>query len=356
MGTFRAIGLMSGTSLDGLDMVDVTFGVNTANEWNFRLNHAAIYTYSDEMLAELSNVHRISAHELCALSAKMGKFYAEKVNVFRETFQIQKQSIDFIASHGQTVFHQPEKGFTLQIGNGPELTTDTALPSIVDFRSKDVALGGNGAPLIPVADFLLFNSYADSFLNLGGFSNFSFKEKRTVYSFDSCPVNSVLNFLMKKEGQSYDKNGAFGRTGKINTQLLVKLNQLPFYRKMHPKSLGWEWVEAEILPLLEKETNNADALRTYYEHCAFQMGKTINQSDAETTLMTGGGAKNKFLIERLKNYTNNSLLLPDNDIIDYKEAIGFAFLGMLRWTNKVNVWASVTGANEDSCSGRIVYP
>ncbi|MBW7867993.1 MAG: anhydro-N-acetylmuramic acid kinase [Brumimicrobium sp.] len=356
MGKYHVIGLMSGTSLDGVDVVEVEFFLNDKDRWEFKVLNCHLFPYNKMTYLELKEAYTYKTPEILELSSKLGKYYGEIVNDFIDQYSIDKNTIDFIASHGQTIFHQPDKGYTLQIGNGPELAVTTNLPTVVDFRTKDVALGGNGAPLIPVADFLLFKQYADTFLNLGGFSNFSFLKENQVYSYDICPVNIVINKIMQEQGKEYDNRGNFGKTGIINQELLQKLNRLNYYQQSFPKSLGWEWVEEHILPLLSLEPNIQNQVRTLYEHFANQIGKSLDDTHAKTTLVTGGGAKNNFLIERIQSNTKSKIILPDSRIIDFKEAIGFAFLGLLRWRNETNVWASVTGARRDSCSGNIVIP
>ena len=356
MKSFRVVGLMSGTSLDGLDLVDVTIRKNSDKKWDFEINHAKMIEYSNDFRDKLQNAPQLSAPELFELSPRLGRFYADEVTAFLDEYQIDRSAIDFIASHGQTIFHQPKKGYTVQLGNGPELSVQSNLPSVVDFRSKDVALGGNGAPLIPVADYLLFVDYADSFLNLGGFSNYSFKENDTVLSFDICPVNSVINHIVKECDVVYDKNGLLGRKEKVNTIVLEQLNKLDYYRENGPKSLGWEWVVEYFLPILNQEPNVYIRLATAYEHIAVQLSQNLNKTGAKNVLITGGGAKNDFLIERVQALYNGNVILPNEQLIDFKEAIGFAFLGVLRWCEQINVWSSVTGAKKDSCSGRICMP
>ena len=356
MKTFRVIGLMSGTSLDGLDVADVTFLLSESDEWSFKLNNATLYPFDQFLLSRLKSAFDLPASQLMQLSAELGRYYANKVNHFLDKNNIGKSEIDFIASHGQTIFHLPENGYTLQIGNGPELSINTNLPTVLDFRTKDVALGGSGAPLIPVADYLLFSNYADSFLNLGGFSNFSFKHNAKVISYDICPVNIVINELMRGIGQEFDKNGDFGIQGEINEELLSNLNALPFYSQVGPKSLGFEWVNEHFNPLLNIEIGLQDKIRTLYEHMAFQIGTSLNKTGSKFTLVTGGGAKNIFLINRISFYSTGKIVVPDDTLIDFKEAIGFAFLGLLKWCDKINIWSSVTGAKRDSSSGVIIKP
>ncbi|PKR79898.1 anhydro-N-acetylmuramic acid kinase [Brumimicrobium salinarum] len=356
MISFRVIGLMSGTSLDGLDIVDVNFERNEQGCWSFNVNSSELVPFDPKMQKRLNSAFSLTAEEMSRLSADLGRFYGEAVNSFIDAFNIPRNTIDFVASHGQTIFHQPDKGYTLQIGNGPELSVVSNLPSVTDFRSKDVALGGNGAPLIPVADYLLFSDKAEAFLNLGGFSNLSYKNEDVVQSFDVCPVNIIVNDLMQQVGQTYDDQGGFGKNGIINQEVFKELNNLTYYTSTGPRSLGWEWVKENVVPIIQKEKEIVNRVRTIYEHIAFQIGRALNDIHGDSILITGGGAKNDFLIERLKNNTSKEIIVPDEQLIDFKEAIGFAFLGVLRWRKENNVWSSVTGSKRDSSSGVIIRP
>lgn len=352
---FRLLGLMSGTSLDGLDIADVTFRFENEH-WNFQLNHAETVAYDEELFERLVNVTRSNSLALAQLSVDVSLFYANAVKNFIYSHSIKKEDIYAIASHGQTIFHQPEKGLTLQIGNLPHLATQTGIRSIVDFRTKDVSLGGNGAPLIPIVDHYLFKNRAEGFLNLGGFSNLSYSLNDKVYSFDVTPVNIVINYLMRSIGKGMDEGGALARSGNVNSPLLNALNDLPYYKRKGPKSLGWEWVESDVLPLFANEVRLEDQLHTYCIHIANQMGSVFNQLELKTVLATGGGVYNSFLVELLREAYNGDLIVPENSLIDYKEAIGFAFLGLKRALGEINVLSSVTGAKHDSCSGVIFEP
>ncbi|MFA5575583.1 MAG: anhydro-N-acetylmuramic acid kinase [Brumimicrobium sp.] len=351
---YHVIGLMSGTSLDGIDVVEVVFYKDENQKWKFQLLNSELFEFEENILRSLKETYVLPAEKLIKLSADLGRYYGKIVNNFITKYKIDKSELDFVVSHGQTVFHQPQNGFTLQIGNGPELSVTTGLSSVTDFRTKDVALGGNGAPFIPVADFLLFSNMAESFLNLGGFSNYSFKQQEVVKSYDVCPVNIVVNHLVQSAGISYDKDGEIGKKGTVNHQLLESLNSLAFYQDESPKSLGWEWVVKEILPLLTAESVLENKIRTFYEHSAIQIGKVVNDISPKSVLITGGGVKNTFLMSRIKAHVKCEIVIPNEEVIDFKEAIGFAFLGLLRWRNEVNVWKSVTGAKKDSSSG-VVY-
>lgn len=355
MKFIRIIGLMSGTSLDGLDIADVEFFQSDNGSWSFNLMHSETIDYPKEFKEILQTAPLLSGEDLGLLSVDLGIYYGQEVLSFIERHKVNKDLIKAISSHGQTIFHQPDKGFTLQIGNGPELTALTGIKSIVDFRTKDVALGGNGAPLVPVADDYLFSHLAESFLNIGGFANISFKKKEW-FSFDICPANIVLNEIMQHFNQAFDFNGEKGRNAKINADLLKELNNLDYYNQNGPKSLGSEWVEKAILPILKKEEDKATKLGTFYAHIANQITNSLENHQLKSVFITGGGAKNSFLIELIQQQFKGEVIIPNKDIVDFKEAIAFAFLGVLRVNNMNNVYASVTGARMDSCSGVVFTP
>ena len=342
-----SIGLMSGTSLDGLDLVYVKFNNNSYKD--FQIIHADTIPYSEKWKIILQKSIEFSADDLNDLDIKYGKFLAERVNEFIIKYSI--KNIDFISSHGHTVLHQPEKGITLQIGNGQIISKITKQKVVCDFRTQDVKLGGQGAPLVPIGDELLFPEY-DYCINLGGFSNISYREKNKRIAFDICPVNIVMNFYASKLGFQYDKNGDLASQGKINNQLLSKLNELDFYKKQYPKSLGLEWVQNEVYPLIDSmEKNHIHILRTLVEHIAIQISNIIDQNSS--ILFTGGGVFNSFLMNRISILSANKVIITSKKIINYKEALIFSLLGLLRIENKNNCLKSVTGANKDHSSGVI---
>ena len=342
-----SIGLMSGTSLDGLDLVYVKFNNNSYKD--FQIIHADTIPYSEKWKIILQKSIEFSADDLNDLDIKYGKFLAERVNEFIIKYSI--KNIDFISSHGHTVLHQPEKGITLQIGNGQIISKITKQKVVCDFRTQDVKLGGQGAPLVPIGDELLFPEY-DYCINLGGFSNISYREKNKRIAFDICPVNIVMNFHASKLGFQYDKNGDLASQGKINNQLLSKLNELDFYKKQYPKSLGLEWVQNEVYPLIDSmEKNHIHILRTLVEHIAIQISNIVDQNSS--ILFTGGGVFNSFLMNRISILSANKVIITSKKIINYKEALIFSLLGLLRIENKNNCLKSVTGANKDHSSGVI---
>ncbi|EJL69031.1 anhydro-N-acetylmuramic acid kinase [Chryseobacterium populi] len=343
----HAIGLMSGTSLDGLDICFVKFEKH--DSWNFQILKAETVSYPKDWENRLRNSINLSAEELLELNAEYGFYLGKSVNEFILKHQI--KNIDLIASHGHTVFHQPQRKFTLQIGDGRAIKLETGLPVIYDFRTQDVLMGGNGAPLVPIGDELLFSQY-DACLNLGGFSNISLRSGHKRIAFDIAPVNIILNQLVQKFNKSYDENGSLAKTGKVNQDLLNSLNSLSFYRQSHPKSLGIEWCHKNISPLLNSnDVDTIDVLATFTEHIALQISQIINESGIENILFTGGGTYNTFLIEKIKGRTKAEIIIPEKEIIEYKEALIFAFMGVLRLNNEINVLASTTGSSHDHSSG-----
>ncbi|OFX86874.1 MAG: anhydro-N-acetylmuramic acid kinase [Bacteroidetes bacterium GWF2_33_16] len=349
MQFYNAIGIMSGTSLDGLDIVWTQFWFDS--QWKFTIKKAITYKYEASLKFKLTNAPLLNGFELLSLNKEFGKYIGLRINDFLKDIDTK---IDFIASHGHTVFHQPDKGITLQIGDGNEITTRTGITTICDFRSKDVALGGQGAPLVPIGDKLLFSDY-DYCLNIGGFANISFDKNSTRLAFDICPANIVLNSLANKLGFDFDKNGEMAHSGNLCNEMYDELNEIEYYRKPFPKSLGREWNENIFLPILEKYTISIeDKLNTVCHHIAFQIAESTRFVPSGKMLITGGGAFNTFLIDVLKQKTKNQIIIPENTIIEYKEALIFAFLGLLRVNNQINCLASVTGAKRDSICG-VIY-
>lgn len=340
---------MSGTSLDGLDLAAVEFYYDRG-KWDFQITAAETVAYSPDWETRLLGSTELSGEKLMQLHTDYGRFLGKGIKQFMNATGFKPE---IIASHGHTVFHQPEKHFTFQVGNGADIAAETGITTVADFRTGDVALGGQGAPLVPVGDRLLFSEY-DSCLNLGGFANISFEKNNTRLAFDICPVNFVLNFLAQKEGLPFDKNGNLGKKGSVDEKLLEQLNNISFYKQAPPKSLGKEWMDHNFFPLIENlPVSIPDKLRTVYQHIAVQIGKTIPKNGK--VLVTGGGAFNTFLIEQIKMHSSAEIIIPEKQIIDYKEALVFAFLGLLRYLGEVNCYASVTGAKKDSSLG-VVFP
>ncbi len=344
-----AIGLMSGTSLDGLDIALCEFETS-AGKTNFRIIEAETISYSNAWKERLRGAPLLSGTELSRLDFEYGVYLGKQVLNFIESYPCQPQ---FIASHGHTVFHQPHQGFTLQIGHGAAIAAETEINVVSDFRSLDVALGGQGAPLVPIGDRDLFGDYAFC-LNLGGFANVSFDENGLRKAFDICPANIALNYYVKKLGHDFDKDGVLAASGKINEALLYRLNSLDFYQIKKAKSLGREWLDSEFLPIIDAmELEVPDILSTLCEHIAIQINKALPANVSGQILTTGGGAENGFLISRIRHHSKYPLLIPEKNLVHYKEALVFAYLGLLRLEDKINTLATVTGARRDSSGGCI---
>ncbi len=363
--SYTIIGLMSGTSLDGLDVALCTFTKNKS-KWIYKIIEAKTFTYNKPWKEKLQKAPLLNAQDFWKLHIDFGKFSGQTINQFLEG---KKLKVDAIASHGHTIFHQPKiakhaskplknkngdiNGFTCQIGDGAAIAGQTNIDTICDFRSLDIARGGQGAPLVPVGDELLFNEY-DACLNIGGIANISFKQNKKRLAFDICPANLVFNFYAAKAGMDYDKGGKLATIGKVDQPIFKKLNALSFYKNFKSKSLGREWIDEKIIPLLEKENISIhDKLATAVEHSAFQTAKVLNNFHIKNILITGGGAYNSFFIERIQQYTTSNLIVPDDKTIQFKEALIFAFLGALRLGNQHNCLKQVTGADKNSCGGAL---
>ncbi|HLT49037.1 MAG TPA: anhydro-N-acetylmuramic acid kinase [Aequorivita sp.] len=348
---YHIIGVMSGTSLDGIDLAEIIFNFSEA-KWNFEIITAETVPYSSFWKDELREAINYSEEKLERLDFKYTEKLSEEILKFIKKHNIPE--IDAVCSHGHTILHQPEKGFTYQIGNLPKISKMLGQTVVCDFRVQDVELGGQGAPLVPIGDRLLFPEY-DYCLNLGGFANCSFEKNGERIAFDICPVNIVLNNYAEKLGHNFDEGGKLAASGKVNEALLVKLNTLPFYNKKPPKSLGLEWVKEQIFPLLDASgISSEDILRTFTEHIAVQLAKQFREN--ASVLISGGGAYNSFLIERLNKIAQVETTIPFREIVEFKEALIFGLLGVLKLRDEVNCLASVTGAERDHASGKIFSP
>lgn len=349
MESFNVIGLMSGTSLDGLDIAHCKF--NFDEKWRFDLTHHETVPYSKEQKYVLADLENESAINYALFHTKFGELIGNEVNKFIDKNKI--TNIDFLASHGHTIFHQPNNNLTTQIGCGAQIAATTGIETICDFRTKDVALGGQGAPLVPIGDELLFSEY-DYCLNLGGIANISFKVKGKRISYDLAMANMVSNYVCSLEGIEYDDKGKLGASGNFNHNLYNDLNAIGFFSKSQPKSLGKENFMNNFKPIVDKyDISNADKLNTFGKHLAHQICKILSSTPDKKVLITGGGAYNSFWISEIRSTTDAQIIIPENKIIEYKEALIFGFLGVLRKKQIVNCLSSVTGAKQDSVGGTI---
>lgn len=349
---YKIIGVMSGTSLDGVDLAYIEFCFDTT--WSFEIIKGVTVSYSEKWSKALKNLVSNSLDELREIDAEYTEYLANIISNFIDEYQI--TDIDAICSHGHTALHQPKKGITYQIGNLPEISKLIGKTVVCDFRVEDVALGGQGAPLVPIGDALLFYKY-DYCLNLGGFANISTQLDANRIAYDICPANIVLNHYTSKLGFSFDKNGKIAASGNINRLLLGELNALEFYKILPPKSLGIEWVIETVFPVIDRyNLEIKDILKTFVEHSTKQIALQINKKENAIILCTGGGVYNSFFMKRLNALTNNNIVKPSQNLIEYKEALIFGLLGVLKLRGEHNCLSSVTGAKHNHSSGYIYYP
>lgn len=347
----KILGLMSGTSLDGIDLA-----LCDIDEQGYKVLAAETVPYLAEWKQRLSTLESASAYEYALANVELGHLFGRTVNRFLEG----KERPAAIASHGHTIFHQPQKGLTTQIGDGDAIAAETGLPVVFNFRTLDVALGGQGAPLVPIGDELLFGEY-DACLNLGGIANISYRHEGKRIAYDICPCNMALNRLAAMLGHPYDDKGRNARGGEVHTCLLHELDSLEYYADEGPKSLGKEWFVGRFWPLVSaflgispSHPQVRDALATVTSHIAIQIARVVERQQIGTLLVTGGGAWNSYLLEIVGKYCPEvKITVPDALIVNYKEALIFALLGYLRLAGKVNTLASVTGAKIDSIGGNI---
>jgi len=348
---YSIIGVMSGTSLDGVDLALVNFTI-IKDKWQYTILECETIGYNQDWLNKLRSAVDFSKEQLAKLNQDYTVLLGNIITSFIDKHHL--NSLDAVCSHGHTILHQPQNGFTLQIGNLPEIAKIVKETVVCDFRVQDVLLGGQGAPLVPIGDRILFADY-EYCLNLGGFSNISFEQEEKRIAFDISPVNTVLNFYANQLGLEYDDRGKISKSGKINSDLLNALNALEYYKKPFPKSLGFEFVKTVVLPLMENYAIGIeDKMNTFTEHIAMQTALALANEKGKM-LITGGGAYNDFLIGRLQfHLAKLELIIPDRKTLEYKEALIFALLGVLKLRNEINVLSSVTGAKMDHSSG-IIY-
>ncbi len=351
MKEYFTIGMMSGTSLDGIDIVYGCFQFK--EKWTAKIFLCDLYPYNSYWLDQLQVAATLSGYELMSLNNKYGEYLGKVANHFIEKHKINKKDISCLSSHGHTIFHQPHNKLTFQLGSGSSLASNTGLKVVSDFRIMDIALGGQGAPLVPIGDKFLFNEY-DYCLNLGGIANISYDYKGFRIAGDICFANMASNYLVKKLKLNYDNNGKIAASGKIDEKLLNEINALTYFDYPLPKSLGKEDFEDWFNPILTKyKLSPADKLATFGEHLANCISKNIVKN--KSLLITGGGTYNKYWIDILKNKYKINCIIPDKKIIDFKEALIFAFLGLLRSEREINILCSATGASKDSIGGVMYY-
>ncbi len=360
---YRAIGLMSGSSLDGLDVVLAELH-EQAGKWSFTIEAAECLEYSDHWKKRLREATSLNALDYQHLHVDYGHYLGEQVNLFIEKHKLQFK-VGLVSSHGHTTFHVPARKMTAQLGDGAAIASATGLPVVSDLRALDVAFGGQGAPIVPIGEKLLLSDY-EMLLNVGGIANISFNTSGKYIAFDICPANRVLNLIANEQGKEYDAGGAMASTGNVHEELLNTLNELDYYKLPYPKSLANNFGTDEVYPLIKTfKINHQDALRTYVAHIVHQVKLSIedykrnNNDDVQKSLrllVTGGGAFNEFFIEQLKSVLaplHIEVVVPDSQLVQYKEALIMALIGVLRWREENNILSSVTGSSRDSVGGAL---
>jgi len=357
---YKVIGLMSGSSLDGLDIVFAELD-DTGGKWTYEIKAASCRPYTDEWIHRLSSATQLNAYDYLLLHSAYGKYIGEQVNAFIDEHGLHHK-VQLIASHGHTTFHAPALGMTAQLGDGAAIAAATQLNVVSDLRALDVAFGGQGAPIVPIGEKLLLADYPLC-LNIGGIANLSYKTSNGYIAFDVCAANRVLNMLAQQADKAYDEGGAMAAGGSLQTALLTALNKLEYYAQPAPKSLANSFGVEVVFPLVRDfELSNTDKLRTYTEHVAMQVGYAIQQLTQQyravngKMLVTGGGAFNSFLVKRIQNAVEPfgvEVVVPDAMLVNYKEALVMALIGVLRWREEYNVLHTVTGASRSSINGAV---
>jgi anhydro-N-acetylmuramic acid kinase len=356
--TYKALGLMSGSSLDGLDLAFCEFSINNDQlDWNFLIGETL--PFSEMWQARLAHLPVQNAQVYAKSHIYLGYYFGELCNTFLKKHKVQP---DFIASHGHTIFHDPERRYSAQIGDGAAIAATTGIQTIDNFRTQDIALNGQGAPIAPIADRYLLKGY-DFYLNLGGIVNISCNANNQFIAFDISGANQVLNRLANELGLPYDAGGQVAASGKLIQDLFAKSNDLEYLNTTYPKSLSNQWVQESLVPMfVDHEGSIPDKLCSMVHHIGFQIQQSIHQivkkeklsQNAFNMIATGGGAHNSFLMKIISDYNPNiNIEIPDRNIIEFKEAIMIALMGVLRLEGIPNTIHTVTGAARDTISGAI---
>lgn len=355
MKTYSVIGIMSGSSMDGVDLAHCKITSDNGH-YTYSIEESETFEYDEVWRLRLSQIRKADSLAYTKTDVFYGHYLGHLVNKFIAKYDLK---VDMVASHGHTVFHYPEEMITRQVGDGASLSAICKLPVVSDFRSMDVAKKGQGAPLVAIGDQLLFNDY-DFCLNLGGFANISGKIAEFRVSFDICPANILLNRVARDLNQDYDHDGEIAGQGSINYKLLEALNEIDYYAMPFPKSLNRDWINNELWQIVKEgeKLSPQDKMKTFVDHIGIQISKSLDylsrkEPSGKKVLVTGGGAFNKVLMEHIRTHSPAEFIVPDEKLVKFKEALIFALMGVLRVENKVNIVKTFTGAKSDSISGRL---
>jgi anhydro-N-acetylmuramic acid kinase len=354
MRTYKVVGVMSGTSMDGIDLAHCELSKNDAGEWSYTINASTTISYDDTWrlrLSKLRNQNALNVH-------KSDRYYGEYIGGLINSFLLENGlEADLIGSHGHTIFHQPEQNITYQIGSGSAISAVTGIPVVSNFRAIDVSKNGEGAPISGIGDNILFGEY-DLCLNLGGFANLSTTVDGEPIAYDVCPCNILLNRIAREFGKEYDEDGKIAEQGHIDYDLLGDLNNIEYYDLPYPKSLGREWINQNFwFRVRESRAGKEDRMKTLCDHIGEQIGNNIESlledSSSSKVLVTGGGAFNSVLVDHLRTHTDAEIVIPEKELISYKEALIFALMAVMRVNNEPNILKTYTGANSDSIAGEL---
>lgn len=352
MRTYKVVGVMSGTSMDGVDLAHCNLTEREDGKWNYTINAAKTYEYNDVWRLRLSKLRNQNAVNVYKTDRYFGEYIGELINEFLAEHNLEA---DLIGSHGHTIFHQPENNISFQIGAPSAIAGVTDIPTVANFRAMDVVKYGEGAPISGLGDQLLFSEF-NMCLNLGGFANLSTVKDGKPVAYDICPCNILLNRIAREFGQEYDEGGKIAEQGSINYDLLSDLNSIDYYSQPYPKSLGREWINDNFwFRVRQSDASKEDRMKTLVDHIGQQIGQNIENLTDDSTqsrvYVTGGGAFNTALIDHIKTHTDAEVIVPEAQVVEYKEALIFALLAILRVQNKPTVLASYTGAENDSIAG-----
>jgi len=341
--------------MDGIDLAHCDLTVDDQGKWSYKINAAETVPYNETWRLRLSKLRNQNALNVYKTDRYYGEYIGRLVKDFTSRNGLET---DLVSSHGHTIFHQPENNVTYQIGLGEAISAVCGIPSVSNFRAMDVVRDGEGAPISGIGDDVLFSEF-DFCLNLGGFANLSCVHNDRRIAFDVCPANILLNRIAREFGKEYDENGEIAESGNVDYDLLEDLNSIQYYEYSYPKSLGREWINEHFwFRVRNSEASKEDKMKTLVDHIASQIGKNIEElssgdSSIKRVFVTGGGAFNTSLIDHLRSHTDAEIIVPEEKIVNFKEALIFALMGVLRVRNEVNILSSLTGALEDSVAGSL---
>jgi len=353
------IGVMSGTSMDGIDIALCEIDAHSCTLLAYE-EYPFDIALKEEILEAISGV--VSLQKVGELHVRLGRLFAQRIAEFLLSQRINAKDIEAIGLHGQTLWHEPNAAypFSLQLGDATVVVAKTEIKTVTDFRSADIANGGQGAPFAPAFHQFLFSSLKQNtaVLNIGGMANLTLLGEN-LRGWDTGCGNVLLDYnIQNAQGKSYDADGAFARSGEINAELLEKMLADPYFSKMPPKSTGREyfnasWLES-LLPIFHT-INAADIQRTLLELTAKSIADDVKRHNIAELILCGGGAKNGFLVERLEQLCGCSVKRSEAYGVpsDAIEAMAFAWFAKKRIKCEAVALSSVTGAKKDTILGAL---